>query len=65
MRLRLFVLQCIFQSARNERASIGIIQVAWIFYKVDALLKSVILMGNTIMKSLRRISAMNVYVGLW
>lgn len=35
MRLRLFVLQNILQSARNECASIGIIQVAWILYKVN------------------------------
>lgn len=35
MRLRLFVPQSILQSARNECASIGIIQVAWILYKVN------------------------------
>ena len=35
MRLRLFVPQNILQSARNECASIGIIQVAWILYKVN------------------------------
>ena len=52
MRLRLFVPQSVLQSARNECASVGIIQVARIFYKVDALLKSVVLMRNTIMKSL-------------
>ena len=52
MCLRLFVPQNILQSARNECASVGIKQVAWIFYKVDALLKGVVLMGNSIMKSL-------------
>ena len=35
MRLRLFVPQNILQSSRNECASIGIIQVAWILYKVN------------------------------
>ena len=35
MRLRFFVPQSILQSARNECASIGIIQVAWILYKVN------------------------------
>ena len=52
MCLRFFIPQSILQSARNERASIGIVQVAWIFYKVNALLKSVVLMGYTVMKSL-------------
>ena len=35
MRLRFFVPQNILQSARNECASIGIIQVAWILYKIN------------------------------
>ena len=35
MRLRLFVPQNILQSVWNECASIGIIQVAWILYKVN------------------------------
>ena len=52
MRLRFFVSQSILQSAWNKCASVGIIQVAWILYKVNALLKSVVLMGNTVMKSL-------------
>ena len=42
MRLRLFGSQSIFQSARNECSSIGIMQIAWIFYKIDTLLKSVV-----------------------
>lgn len=52
MRLRFFVLQSIFQSARNKCACIGIIQIAWIFYKIDALLKRVVLMGNTVVECL-------------
>lgn len=52
MRLRLFVPQNILQSARNECASIGIIQISWILHEIDALLKSVVLMANTIMKGL-------------
>ena len=46
MRLRLFVPQNILQSARNECASIGIIQISWILYEIDALLESVVLMAN-------------------
>ena len=52
MRLRLFVPQNILQSARNECASIGIIQISWILHEIDALLESVVLMANTIMKGL-------------
>ena len=52
MRLRFFVPQNILQGTRDERASIGIIQISWILHEIDALLKSVVLMGNTIMKSL-------------
>lgn len=52
MRLRLFVPQNILQSARNECASIGIIQISWILHEIDTLLKSVVLMGNTVMKGL-------------
>lgn len=51
MRLRSFVSQCVFQSARNECACIEIIQVARILHEVDALLKFIILMGYAVMKS--------------
>ena len=52
MRLRLFVPQSVFQSAWNECASVGIIQVARIPHEVDAMLKRIVLMSNTVMKSL-------------
>ena len=52
MRLRFFVLQSILQSTGNECSCIGIIQVAWIFYKVDTLLKSIVLMSNTVVECL-------------
>ena len=52
MRLRLFVPQYILQCAGNECTSIGIIQISWIFHEIDALLKGVVLMSNTIMKCL-------------
>ena len=52
MHLRFFVSQSILQSAWNECASIGVIQITRIFNKVDALLKSIVLMGNTVMQCL-------------
>ena len=51
MRLRFFVSQSILQSARNECASVRVIQITWIFYKVDTLLKRIVLMSNAVMKS--------------
>lgn len=50
MRLRLFVPQSVFQSAWNECASVGIIQVARILHEVDAMLKRIVLMSDAVMK---------------
>ena len=52
MRLRFFIPQSILQGTRDERASIRIIQISWILHEIDALLESVVLMANTIMKGL-------------
>ena len=52
MRLRFFVLQNFLQSARDECASVGVIQITRIFNKVDTLLKSVVLMGNSVVECL-------------
>ena len=61
MRLRLFVPQNILQSARNECASIGIIQISWILHEIDTLLKSVVLMGNTLCKQLHYVTFCNFF----
>ena len=65
MRLRLFVPQNILQSTGNECASIGIIQISWILHEVDTLLKSVVLMGNTVMKSLTDGIVWSPFVAFW
>ena len=37
-------------SARDETASVGIIQKSWILHKIDSLLQGIILMCDTVMK---------------